>query len=149
MDLISECSLQHLALKILRELLRVQLAVLPVCGVRMICFLPFFPVRFISRSITPKVCVTVDPFVTYERGGGSAHDEVFLRIYGNTLRGCLLTSFRVSWCVCVLLTLKKSFGFYISVVNSTRRNVLQEGWDSVSQNWVPTILYVCGMYNMC
>jgi len=25
-------------------------------------------------------------------------------------------------------------GFYISVVNSSRRNILKEGWDSVSQN---------------
>ena len=39
--------------------------------------------------------------------------------------------------VCVFLPLEKSFFSewrYISVVDSGRRNVLKEGWDSVSQN---------------
>ena len=34
--------------------------------------------------------------------------------------------------LCVLLPLEKILGFYISVVNSSRLNVLKEGWDSVS-----------------
>ena len=39
----------------------------------------------------------------------------------------LLTPHTCSLCVCVLLPLEKSFAFYISVVNSSRRNVLKEG----------------------
>ena len=34
-------------------------------------------------------------------------------------------------------------------LNSRSLNVLKEGWDRVTQNWVPTILYVCGMYVGC
>jgi hypothetical protein len=36
-------------------------------------------------------------------------------------------------CVCFIVT-RKILGFSISVVNSSRRNVLKEGWYSVSQN---------------
>jgi hypothetical protein len=41
----------------------------------------------------------------------------------------------------ILMTSVSSVGFYVSVVNVTRRNVLKEGWDSVSRKW-----YVCGLY---
>ena len=47
----------------------------------------------------------------------------------------------LDFCVCFIVT-RKILGFYISVVNSS---VIKVGWDSVSQNWVPTILYVCGI----
>ena len=51
--------------------------------------------------------------------------------------------------VCVLLPLKKSLDF-ISVWSILfRLNVLKEGWDSVTQNWVPTILCEGGMYVGC
>jgi hypothetical protein len=40
-------------------------------------------------------------------------------------------------------------GFYISVVNSSRRNVLKEGWDSVSAILYVSGMYVGGMYVVC
>jgi hypothetical protein len=43
-----------------------------------------------------------------------------------------LPSHSIVLCVVCSIATRKILGFYISVVNSSRLNVLKEGWDSVS-----------------